>query len=391
MFLIYLLRWLFGWVRMEAEGGFPERLLNLAARDNIELWGVKRRGVILEACCPVRQYKRLRSPARKSGMRIHVTQRYGVPFTIRRYRSRAGLVVGLAAFYFVLQLFSQRIWVVEVRGNNKVDPEEILAVMQEFGVNEGADLSKLDVASLQLKALQKLPNLAWCAVNLQGSIAFIDVTERVPTPQLSDHQRPSNIKATRDGRIVSVEVYTGQSLVSKGDAVAKGMLLVSGVIDSKVGPIFRRSQARILASTARRLEVSVPLKETLLIPSGRTVFRPSLYLFTLKIPLYTNGKIEQKNKLTISKNMLNVNHIDLPVGFISHNYQLLEPGEVVRSEQEAQILAKKMLQDKKENELAGAEIVTTDEKGEIKNGCYVITGRYDCIENICMEEQLLVE
>ncbi|MDD2362277.1 MAG: sporulation protein YqfD, partial [Oscillospiraceae bacterium] len=370
---------------------FPERLLNIAARDSIELWGVKRQGLVLEACCPVRQYKRLRSPARKSGMRIHVTQRHGVPFTIHRYRSRSGLAVGLAAFYFVLQLFSQRIWVVEVRGNNKVNSEEILAVMQEFGVCEGADLSELDIASLQLKVLQKLPDLAWCVVNLQGSIAFIDVTERVPAPQLSDHQRPSNIKATRDGRIVSVEVYTGQSLVSKGDAVAKGMLLVSGVIDSKVGPIFRRSQARILASTARRLKVSVPLKETLLLPTGRTVFRPSLHLFTLDIPLYTNGKIEQKNKLTVFKNMLNVNGIDLPIGFINHNYELLEPDEIIHSEQEAQAIAKKMLQDKKENELAGAEILTADEKCEIQNGCYIITGRYSCIEDICMEEQLIVE
>jgi hypothetical protein len=38
MFLIRFMRWLFGWVKLEAEGGFPERLLNLTAMEGIELW-----------------------------------------------------------------------------------------------------------------------------------------------------------------------------------------------------------------------------------------------------------------------------------------------------------------------------------------------------------------
>ena len=50
MFLIRLLRWLFGFVRWEAEGGFPERLLNLAARQELPLWGVSRQGETLSAC-----------------------------------------------------------------------------------------------------------------------------------------------------------------------------------------------------------------------------------------------------------------------------------------------------------------------------------------------------
>ena len=49
MFMIHLLRWLFGWIRLEAEGGFPERLLNLAAREGIELWEVRRYGIRLTA------------------------------------------------------------------------------------------------------------------------------------------------------------------------------------------------------------------------------------------------------------------------------------------------------------------------------------------------------
>lgn len=390
MFMIHLLRWLFGWIRLEAEGGFPERLLNLAAREGIELWGVRRYGIKLTASCPARQYRMLRSPARRAGMRLHVKKRHGVPFTLHRYRSRSGLLVGLTLFIVILQLFSQRIWIVEVRGSKKVDKEKILGVMQEFGVREGADLSNLDIPTLQLQTLRKLPELAWCVVNLQGSIAYVDVTERISPPELSNPDRPSNIKAARDGRIISIEVYTGQSMVQKGDAVAQGMLLVSGIIESSVGPILKRSQARILAQTVRVLEVSVPLKEKQLLATGERILRPCLHIFTLNIPMFTDGKIEQQNKLSITRNMLNVNGISLPLGIICKSYELMEYRDIVRTESQAKELAKKRLKEKKK-ELAGVEIIKENEKGELKNGRYVLSGVYDCIEDICMEEELVIE
>ncbi len=390
MFLIWLLRWLFGWVRLEAEGGFPERLLNLATREEIELWGVRRKGEALVACCPAKRYRRLRSPARKAGMRMHVTEKHGAPFWVRRYRARSGVAVGLAAFLIVLQLFAQRTWVIEVRGNDKVKTEDILAVMETLGVQEGRNLGNLDIPALQLAALKELPDLAWCVVNLKGSVAYVEVTERIPPPELSNADEPSNIKAARDGRIVSIQTYTGQALVKEGDAVAQGMLLVSGVVESNAGPVFRRSQARILAQTERRLEVSVPLKETRLLPSGEELLRPSLRLFTLEIPLYTDGPIEEQTALTSTKHMLRAGGIDLPVGIVNRRYSMIEPTSIVRTEEEAAALAVQRLAERVENELSAAEITDRREAGGMQDGRYVLTGEYTCIEEIGIEEQLLI-
>ena len=75
MFIIRFLRWLLGWVEFEAEGGFPERLLNLAARGGIPLWDTGRRGVVLTARCFARKYKKLRPIARKAGVPFKPYQR----------------------------------------------------------------------------------------------------------------------------------------------------------------------------------------------------------------------------------------------------------------------------------------------------------------------------
>ncbi len=391
MFFTKLLRWLLGWVRLDAEGGFPERLLNLLARDEVAFWDVRRSGETLSLCCPARSYRRLRRPARKAGMRLRVRQRHGAPFFLRRYRARPGLAVGLLAFFVVLQLFAQRTWVVEVRGNEAVPTDEILAVMEKLGVQEGKDLGNLDIPTLQLQALHELPDLAWCTVNLKGSVAYVEVTERIPTPELSNADEPSNIKAARDGRIVRIETYTGQALVKAGDAVAQGMLLVSGVVESSAGPVFRRSQARILAETERLLEVSIPLEETLLLPTGQEILRPSLRLFTLEIPLFTDGPIEGQTALSVTRHTLTAGEIHLPVSIINRRYARLEPVAVTRTPEEAAALAAERLAEKVGKELAAAEIIDRKESGRLENGCYILSGEYRCIEEIGMEEQLRIE
>lgn len=391
MFFIRFLRWLFGWVRFEAEGGFPERLLNLIARENITIWGVGCRGIKLIACCPMREYHRLRSPARRAGMRMHVVEKHGAPVFLRRYRARTGIVAGFASFILILQLLSQRIWVIEVRGNDKVSAKEILAAMDELGVREGMDLSRLDIPALQLEAIKKLPELGWCTVNLNGSVAYIDVAERVTAPERTNNSQPSNIKAAHDGRIISIEAYSGQAMVQKGDTVTTGTLLVSGVIESKIGPILQRSQAKVLAETTHRIEVRIPLHETCIQPSGRVIFRPCFHLFSLNIPLYTDGPIDDEYSLTVERHLLTANGMDLPIGFINRRYILWQKAEVTRTEEEAASLAEQQLDEKANNELSAAQITSSDKNAVVQDDSYILTGEYKCVEDIGKEEKLLLE
>ncbi|MCI8553901.1 MAG: sporulation protein YqfD [Clostridiales bacterium] len=390
MFLIHFLRWLFGFVRWEAEGGFPERLLNLASRQHIRLWGVERHGTFLSACCFARSYRRMRPLSRKSGMRMRLKQKQGIPFFLHRYRARAGIAAGLAVYFLLLQLLSQRIWVIDVSGNERVPEKAILDVVEQMGVVQGGDGEQLDIPTIQLAALQQLPDLAWLTVNLEGSTAHVEVSERIPTPELEDPNRPSNIKAARDGRIIRMEVTGGQAVAQTGDAVVKDMLLVSGVVDNASGAVLKRSRARILAQTRRELIVEVPLAETRLLPTGRTVYRPTLQLFGLKIPLYTDGPIDGEFILTEEAHPLTSGHIRLPVGFSDRLYTLLAPREVIYTEEEAAALAQSQLNERVRAELTGVEIQSSSQSERVENGVYILTGLYDCIEDIAVEEQLLI-
>ena len=114
MFLVRFLRWLLGWVRLETEGGFPEKLLNQAAKAGLPLWNSCRQGIRMTTCCYARQYKKLRPLAKKACVRMRVKERHGIPFFLHRYRARAGLAAGILVYALLLQFLSGRIWIVHV-------------------------------------------------------------------------------------------------------------------------------------------------------------------------------------------------------------------------------------------------------------------------------------
>jgi len=392
MLLVRLVRWLTGWIRFEAEGGFPERLLNLSSHGGIDLWSMSRSGITLSACCPARAYRSIRAPAHRAGMRMHVTERHGAPFFLRRWQKRTGIIAGVIVFAVIINIFSSRIWIIQVRGNETANSEQIIAVMEKYGIREGVNPSRLVTEQIQLEAISELPELAWFTVNLSGSTAYIDVAERVVAPEMIPSDTPSNIKAACDGRIISVEAYTGQALVKPGDAVIKGALLVSGVVESKTGAMFRRSRAKIMAETHHKIEVTVPLSETVVQPVGEAIFRPYLHLFSLDIPLFTDGAIDTdvySDGIT-RRSPVMVNNVPLPIGFISTRYEKYESVTITRTEQQAAGIAADKLAELERN-LDGAEIRAVNRAGELRGDVYVLTGSYECVEDIAVEEPLLVE
>lgn len=390
MFFIRFFRWLLGWVRFEAEGGFPERLLNQAAKQGIALWNSSRQGIVLTSCCYARSYRKLRPLAKKASVRMRVRDRRGLPFFLRKYRARLGLAAGMAVYMVLLQMLSSRVWIIDIRGNDLVSDEEILEVLEPLGLREGGTFQGLDVSDLQLSALKALPDLTWLAVNLDGSTVHVEVEERGTHAPLEE-DTPSNIKAARDGKIVKVEVTGGQATVKPGEAVTKGSLLISGVVESKTGPILRRSSGRIIAETTRTLTAEIPLTETQLLPTGETIFRPSFSLFGIRIPLYTDGTVPKDCDLSTHRHMLTAYGKSLPVGFLCEEYRLLEAADITRTEEEAAALAGGLLDERELAELGRAQVLSSSREGRVEDGVYILTGTYRCLEDIGVEEQLYVD
>ena len=177
-----MLRWFPGWVRVEAEGGYPERLLNAVTAADMAAWNIRRRGESVRFSCLAGDYRALRPMARRACVRMRVRHKHGLPFWRHRYRHRKGLLVGLALYVLILALLAPRIWVIQVSGNTVTPTEDILAVARQRGVVLGARMDGVDVKGLQIGGTKDMPTVSFITVNPSYCVARIEVTEREPSP-----------------------------------------------------------------------------------------------------------------------------------------------------------------------------------------------------------------
>lgn len=168
------------------------------------------------------------------------------------------------------------------------------------------------------------------------------------------------------------------------------MLLVSGVIEGEKGTILRRSQAKIIAETNRELEVRVPLKETRLLPTGRTIFRPTLNFFTLSIPCIptapSTASIPWRNRASADgrRPAHATLHHQPPV--YSHGTCRDRPNRAG-----GRRAGRKAARPKGAGGAGQRRITASQYQGETAGGYYVLRGAYQCIEDIGVEEQILLD
>lgn len=328
-----MMRFLCGTVTFEALGGYPERFLNEAAVREIAVWDTARRGAALYGECRAAEYRELRPVAKKSGVRLRLKKRRGLPFLLRPFRLRWGIAAGAVAAVVVLQLLSSRVWVITVQGNQTLPDEEILQVIAPLGVTVGADFKRVDIAAVQLTALEQLPKLGWLTVNQSGSTVEVLVREKDDSVKTEDNT-PANIVADADGIVRSVTVTGGQAMVKAGDAVRKGDLVISGVTDSTVGPLLRRAKGTVIAQTSVELTIEVPFAETVRV-SKTVAARPTFLFFGLRLPLYTANAPTGDYTTQTTRHLLTANGRELPVGWVVTRLMGEEETVVTRNADEA--------------------------------------------------------
>ncbi len=390
MMLAHSWRWFPGWVRVEAEGGYPERLLNAIAEAGIAVWGVRVQGERLRFSCFAQDYRDLRPSARRACVRMRVRRKHGLPFWAHRYRARKGLAVGFVLYCAVLALLTPRIWVVDVVGNGATATADILAVAQDMGVQIGKRMDALDIKRLEIDGLDRLPSLVWMTVNPSGCVARVEVSERKPTPQVLDLSRPSDMVALRDGQVVAVTVVSGQSRVLLGEAVSAGSVLISGRLPAEDGgETLTRAYGEVWAQTERRITVEVPLTYYPAVADGYVAVCPTLTVLGANIPLYAGAPTGDSYVVSERAHFLTANGLNLPLGLTNRYYIRTVCPATVRSKAQAAELARRRLAAREKALFADASFEEIGRQTELKNGVYTVTVTYACLENIAQEEPIL--
>lgn len=317
MFLIRFIRFLRGYVIFVCTGGFPERFINLCSLNGINLWDAKSAGGVLIAKTTVSCYKNIRRCVRKSGMKIRIRQKCGLPFLIQPYIKRKGLAAGIVISAVMLVFLCSCIWTFDVSGNEKFTNEQILEIAQMYNIRMGAFAKNIDPKKIQTAIKSEIDGISWFSVNINGSHISLEVSESSGSDEIIDYDTPCNIISDTDGELLHLEAHTGTPALKTGSAVTKGDLLISGVMEKTDGtPYFVHARGTAVIRTNQTVSAEIPLNtKTQQISDIRN--RYSLYIFGLEIPL---GTKKTADFVIRRSSMINFRQKALPVGLITENY-----------------------------------------------------------------------
>lgn len=273
-----------GYVVFIGRGGFPERFLNLCVKYHIPLWDLQSHGEYFTGKTTARAYKHIRPVAFRSGVRVQISEKCGLPFFSSRNKKRVGLLCGVTVSALLIAVLSGHIWTIEVMGNDEIPIETVLNVAQNLGLSVGVRRSQINSEVLADGLLENIDALSWAAVNIDNCKAVIEVREAIAQPEILDTVTPSNIIAAEDGILTKIEVFSGTAALPVGSAVLKGDLLIEGVVKNMDNSeTLKGAQGRVYARVERNLLFCVPEKPFLCCNAVHE--RKTLYCFGLKIPL----------------------------------------------------------------------------------------------------------
>ncbi len=296
--MLWLYRWLKGYLRVIFYGEAYEKIFNLTSRERITLWNTSLSTKGIESNIIISDFLKLPTVMKRSGIRIHILQKKGFPFRLYKNRKRAGIAMGIALMIIFLEIMSGYIWIIEVNGNKNVNESEIINACNDIGIRVGIKSNSIEPKTDRQKLLLKLDTLAWASLNIEGCRLTVNVSES--KPKKDDNSCICNLKAKEDGIIKRIDVTSGNCVVKKGDAVKKGDVLVSGVLEKADKTEFLHSQGVVIATVKSVEIVEDSFSVSEIFETGKKLEKSVLEIYGIKLPLYL-GK--EKNEY-ISKNKI---------------------------------------------------------------------------------------
>ena len=311
----------------------------------------------------------------------------------RTFVKRKGMILGLGLFLGILWYQSGFVSQVEIHGAEGLFNQEIRWTLAQCGIQEGRPKAEMKLEEAESMLYQLVNQIAWAEIRTKGNHVIVEIArskgsrkEEGQEGLLAD-RGVCHVVAAKDGFIEEIVPESGTAMVSKGDYVTKGTVLISGrrsvKNDEKVW--YERAQgsvkARVLYSLSQPLETVEEEWEYqkgflpgLRLSLGRWRFDTS----ALWDP-FEHSVIREKNLLILS------NPMDLEVSLLGINE--VEKKERERSQKELERLGERALHEVLKN-LVGKDASLAGQTIHIErqDDMAFARGFFQVIEDIGLQE-----
>ena len=266
-----------GYVIISVKGFSWEKFINSVNSEGVSVFDIRIFPSHTEMKIPLKDYKKVMFCAKKHNCRVKILKKYGLPFTFHRLIKKGFFMWGALLFVTSLFILSTFIWEVNVEGNLRIPKDEILSFAKDLGIFPGSNKKDIDIDSASKSFIMNFEDISWISIKIKGTQANISISETIEEKPSPLKEEFSNIVAAKDGIIDKIYVSSGTALVSEGDTVFKGDILISGVL---LNP------------------VDGEINENNLVPSEGKVFARNTYKISLTLPKLHKEKVFFEEKST---------------------------------------------------------------------------------------------
>ena len=234
MFIKLLVRLLLGYVRIEVEGYYIERFINICTNNKILIWNLKReKGVKLYLNIGINDFKKLSNIARKTNCKIKILRKKGIPFLLHRYKKRKIFAIFLILIMLIIFVSSKYVWNVDISVKDDLKLENIEEDIKLLGISKGVKKDEIDTDKVINELRLKRDDVAWVGIDIEGTTVKINIVKADKAPNIVNNSDYCNIVASKSGVIQKIIAQNGTAVVNVGDTVQKGDILIAGYMEGK--------------------------------------------------------------------------------------------------------------------------------------------------------------
>ncbi len=371
----------------------PESLLNELTAQNVRFSGTQRLDpVTLFLEVRYGEISQVRQVLDRRGSDLRMCRPKGSrPMLLRLLRRRV-LLGCLLAWLVALSVSNLFVWRMDVIGAETVPVGVILRTLTDAGAGIGSFWPGFDSEALRNRLLLEVPELQWAGINYKSGVVEIVVRERREPPKVIDNDEPVHITAARSGVITEISAKQGQRLVSAGDTVAEGEVLISGAAQSTLGTVRTvHALGSVTARTWHTITARQPAVQTEKRYTGETSRRFSMIFGKKRINFYSDSSISHGScdKIIKDYHLCLEGVFALPIHIVAEQrvYWTPECRELSAAVQEE--TARKALMKILERRLDGVGVaVNCDFAAAFRSGGMTVTVQAECTEEIGRETPL---
>lgn len=294
-------------VRIDVKGNAKERYLNMCRARHFPVWDVTsdKKNDVITMCMNREDFLESKSAIRKTGVKVSVKEKSGLPFLLKKINKRRVFVAGALLGVLFLFMMMRSIWAFQFEGTKRITDEQIVDYLESRGITIGTPIRKLNYEELEQGLREQFPEITWASVSQRGTTLIIQIREREYTESLQRYDDRTDIVADVDGVIVSMIVKEGVPYVQKGDVISAGDILVGGAVpiydeNSEIsGYHYYHAQADIVVETSQCYTDTLSLSYEKKVYTGKEALIVSLGAFDARVVLgngLSSSNVESQSK-----------------------------------------------------------------------------------------------